>query len=115
MVTESTMIQHPELCLYSKLCVQCHLSNIMGLHFEDVNAARLKVIPEVVGRDHQHHFTGVTFLSVEFDEHIGVWTATRDVTCLHRDLIVNIWQTGTNLCQHHSNTRQIKCGNKLEL
>lgn len=51
---------------------KCHLSNITGFQFEDVNAACLEVVPEVVGRDHQHHFTCVTFLSIELDEHVGV-------------------------------------------
>lgn len=50
----------------------CHLSNIKGFHREDVNAARLKVVPQVVGRDHQQHLTGVAFLSVELDKHVGV-------------------------------------------
>ena len=70
----------------------CHLSNIKGFHREDVDAARLKVVPQVVGRDHQQHLTGVAFLSVELDEHVGVWAAPGDVTCLHRNVIVDIWQ-----------------------
>lgn len=49
-----------------------HLSNIEGFHCEDIHATRLKVIPQVVGRHHQHHLTGVAFLSVELDKHVGV-------------------------------------------
>ena len=49
-----------------------NLSNVKGFHSEDVNAACLKVVPEVIGRDHQHHLTGVAFLSIQLDKHIGV-------------------------------------------
>lgn len=54
------------------LSLGCHLSNIIGFHCEDVNATRFKVVPQVVGRDQQHRLTGVVFLSVELDKHIGV-------------------------------------------
>ena len=72
-----------------------HLSNIKGFHGEDVNAARLKVVPQVVGGDQQRHRTGVAFLPVEFDEHVGVRAASGDAPCLHRDVIVNVWHTQT--------------------
>lgn len=54
------------------LDVMCHLPNIRGFYGEDINASRLKVVPQVVGRYNQHCLTGVTFLSVQFDKHIGV-------------------------------------------
>lgn len=108
---EWTELQNLWLCAFNKLFLKlltalstsngriqhmflpplCHLSNIKGFHGEDVNATRLKVVPQVVGRDHQQHLTGVALLSVELDKHVGVWAAPGDVTCLHRDVIANVW------------------------
>ncbi len=74
-----------------------YLSNIKSFHREDVNTARLKVVPQVVGRDHQRHLTGVPFFSIEFDVHVGVWAASRDVSCLHSDVIRDVWHTDTKI------------------
>lgn len=71
----------------------CHLSNITRFYGEDINASRLKVVPQVVGGDDQHHLTGVAFLAVQLDKHIGVGTSSRDVARLHGDMIANVCQT----------------------
>lgn len=54
------------------LDMTCHLPNIRGFYGEDINASRLKVVPQVVGRYNQHRLTGVAFLSIQLDKHIGV-------------------------------------------
>lgn len=78
-----------------------HLSDIKRFHCEDVHAARLKVVPQVVGGDQKHHRTGVAFLSIELDKHVGVWAAASEATRLHRDVVVNVWHTQRHKQERH--------------
>ena len=68
------------------------MSNVKRVYCEYVNSARLKVVPQVVVRDHQHHPTGVAFLSVQLHEDFGVGAGPADVACLYCYVIANIYK-----------------------
>lgn len=86
----SICFYHIGILLLKNSLLLCHLSNIESFHIKDINAARLKVVAQVVFGDQQHHLSGVAFLSIQLDEHIRVRTAAGDAARLHYNFIVDV-------------------------
>lgn len=69
-----------------------YLPDVKSVNSEDVDSPRLEIVPQIIDGNNQHHFTGVTFLTVKLHEDPGVWAGTVDVTRLHGDMVTNVWK-----------------------
>ena len=66
-------------------------SDIKRFDGEHIDPASLKVVAQVIVRDHQHHLAGVTLLPIEFYKDLGIRASPVDAASLHRNVVTDVW------------------------